>query len=86
MEMDLRALSDEELAPAVARAVNELQWRLDSESERARRTKLELLARGIKRGWTGYAAVRQQDANTRHIMQPDGDGAIVDVWVRWPTH
>lgn len=50
MEMDLRALSDEELAPAVARAVNELQWRLDSESERARRTKLELLARGIKTG------------------------------------
>jgi hypothetical protein len=88
MEDDLGALTDDELIARVTSFQRELQRRIDDATESGREpqavTRLALLGRGVMRGWTGYAALGQEDENTVHIQQPDQEGVILDVWVRWP--
>ena len=88
MELDLTGLSDEELISLAANLRTEMRRRADDEFQAQREPRiafrLAMESGGIVRGWSGYAAVTQDSEGVIHVMQPDRDNRVVDVWLRSP--
>jgi hypothetical protein len=91
MDVDLSHLSqvsDEDLIALVTGLRKEMQRRADDDKQASRDPKiasqLAMMGRGAARVWSGYAAVSRDTDGVIHLMQPDRDNRIVDIWLRCP--